>query len=137
MEGYVNEVSYIECLQRKLVPWLEQKKAETSRNFIFQEDGSKFHTSAYAKHHKAMYGIQGFDFWPAQSPDLNPIEHVWAYLERKLDARRTEINNIKKLREVLQEEWDKIPKEYILDLIGSMTDRCKAVIKAKGGNTKY
>ena len=75
--------------------------------------------------------------WPAQSPDLNPIEHSWGYLKRRLAEYEHPPNGILELWERIQVEWDKIPVEECQKLIESMARRIEAVLRAKGGYTKY
>ena len=75
--------------------------------------------------------------WPAQSPDLNPIEHLWDYIKKKLGEYEQPPKGMLELWERIQEEWNKIPKEVCQNLIESMPRRVADVIKAKGGNTKY
>ncbi len=41
--------------------------------------------------------------WPSMSPDLNPIEHLWGILKRKVEERK--VSNIHQLRDVIMEEW--------------------------------
>ncbi|KAG2193328.1 hypothetical protein INT47_012475 [Mucor saturninus] len=137
MKGIINQEAYIDCLSNHFLPWLNNITAETSKNFIFQEDGACCHTGTYAIWYKTRCGVDGFVFWPAQSPDLNPIERVWAYLERRIEGRRYQIKNINQLEAALRDEWYDIPKTFLEKLVGSMNSRCKAVIEAKGGNTKY
>ena len=81
--------------------------------------------------------IKGFDFWPSNSPDLNPIEHVWAMLEKALEQKRHSINNIDELREQLELEWKNIDIEALNNLVQSMPRRIEAVIDARGGITRY
>ena len=73
--------------------------------------------------------------WPAQSPDLNPIEHVWKHLQKSVAKHKC--NNIPELKEKIVEEFNNIDKSFLNKLIESMNGRCKAVIKAKGGHIKY
>ena len=75
--------------------------------------------------------------WPAQSPDLNPIEHLWNHLKRKLGEYESEPAGLDELWVRLQKEWDEIPVEVVRNLIESMPRRVAAIIKAKGGYTKY
>ena len=75
--------------------------------------------------------------WPAQSPDLNAIEHLWNHLKRKLAEYEVPPQGILELWERVQEEWGKIKPEVCQGLIESMLRRVEAIIKAKGGYTKY
>jgi hypothetical protein len=75
--------------------------------------------------------------WPAQSPDLSPIEHVWEYLKKKLSEYEVKPNGILELWEHVEVEWKKIPEDLCVCLIESMPRRIAAVIKAKGRYTKY
>ena len=75
--------------------------------------------------------------WPAQSPDLNPIEHLWEHLKRQLRKYSEPPKGVWELWERTKEEWEKITPEVCQNLIESMPRRVEAVIKAKGGHTKY
>ena len=76
--------------------------------------------------------------WPAQSPDLNPIEHLWGCLKkRRLAEHENSPNGIHELCERVQVEWERIPVEECQKLIESMPRRVQAVLKAKGGYTGY
>ena len=75
--------------------------------------------------------------WPPQSPDLNPIEHLWMHLKRKLEEYDTEPSGMVELWERVEVEWNKILRQVCVHLIESMPRRIDAVLKAKGGYTKY
>ena len=75
--------------------------------------------------------------WPAQSPDLNPIEHLWVHLKRQLAAYPTPSSGINKLWECTQREWKAIDTAVVQNLIESMPRRVAEVIRAKGGYTDY
>ena len=75
--------------------------------------------------------------WPALSPDLNPLEHGWDQLKRRLQARARQPHDLPELRVAVVEEWNELPQNNFNRLVRSMRRRCQAVIDARGGNTRY
>jgi glutamyl-tRNA reductase len=71
------------------------------------------------------------------SPDLNPIEHIWDMLGRRMHAREPRVQNIRQLEAALHREWQQLSQQDIQRLIGGMRRRAEAVIQARGGYTRY
>jgi transposase len=134
LEGRITAKIYIEMLQKNLVPFI--KSLENSNNYIFQEDNAPIHTAKIAKKWKENNNIPSLP-WPAQSPDLNPIENLWHELERKVRSHNPLPKNKENLWQILQEEWFKLEKDKYNNLINSMSNRVAAVIENKGYPTKY
>ena len=103
-------------------------------NYIFQQDNDPKHTANINKAFIVDNQIPTFD-WPAQSPDLNPIENVWSILDQKCKDRRP--NNEDELFQELQHAWNNLPVDLLTELVDSMPHRCAQVIAAKGGPNKY
>ncbi len=103
-------------------------------DFIFQQDLAPAHsakaTSTWFKDH----GIPVLN-WPANSPDLNPIENLWGIVRRKMRYARP--NNAEELKATIRATWALITPEQCHRLINSMPRRIAAVIQAKGAPTKY
>jgi hypothetical protein len=68
---------------------------------------------------------------------MNPIEHLWDELGRRIRNRQNAPITLLELENALLEEWRQIPQENIRRLIRSMPRRCAALIQARGGPTKY
>ena len=73
--------------------------------------------------------------WPARSPDLNPLEHVWDILKRRMYHR--DCRGLQELYSALREEWHGIPQDDLDNLIASMPRRVGEVIAQRGGHTHY
>ena len=73
--------------------------------------------------------------WPAQSPDLNPIEQVWNQLD--MDIRPVSRTSSTNVWNALQNAWNEYDGAKLDTYIKSMRKRCRAVIAAGGGHTKY
>ncbi len=75
--------------------------------------------------------------WPAYSPDMPPIEHVWDALDQRIRQRVPVPDNIQQLHTDIEEEWTNIAQATIDNLINSMRRRCVALREANGGQTRY
>jgi DDE superfamily endonuclease len=135
IDGKMDANLYVQILEDELQQTLVDY-GFTPEDIIFQQDNDPKHTSRKAKEWLREHGFEVM-VWPAQSPDLNPIEHLWFLLKRRLAAYPEPAKGILDLWERIQEEWYKIEVGECQRLIGSMPRRVQEVIKAKGGYTSY
>jgi hypothetical protein len=69
--------------------------------------------------------------WPSMRPDLNPIEHIWDMLGRRIQAREPPVQNIRQLEAALHREWQQLSQQDIRRLTGgywTLNNRCRQVI---------
>ena len=71
--------------------------------------------------------------WPSRFPDLNPIEHAWDALGRRLANRPMPPTTFLELKVTLKQEWQRISQELLDNLILSMPQRCQCVLAVLGG----
>jgi hypothetical protein len=135
IEGIMNAEKYVRILDQNLLA-SARDLSMVRGGFTFQQDGDPKHTSAKARNWLQDHSIDVMK-WPPQSPDLNPIEHLWEHLKRKLNAYPDPPSSTKELERRIEVEWNAIDPEECRKLVASMPDRIEAVIKAKGGSTRY
>ena len=134
VEGRMNGSQYMAILKDNLRQSMENLSI-SSDSAIFQQDNDPKHTSKLVTKWLDDQDIDVSD-WPAQSPDLNPIEHLWNMLKRKLNEGDTLPSGVWELWDRASESWLNIGKDDCQRLIRSMPESIQEVIKAKGGHTK-
>jgi hypothetical protein len=109
----------------------------------FQQDNAKIHVSESTIEFLMEHGIEYID-WPAHSPDLNPIEHIWKLLKLKIrkmfphiELMKKNESNITELIKCIKLAWAAITTDEINALIDSLPRRIAACIRARGWYTKY
>jgi hypothetical protein len=131
---------YIRILQEDLRMSIDEWELAQGE-FVFQHDNDPKHTAKVIKRYLNSIHITDAEgtllYWPSQSPDLNPIEHMWAYLKAQLSKYPTRPKSCRELWKRISVEWYRIPVEFCRDLIRSMPRRLQAVHNAKGKHTKY
>lgn len=131
IEGIMDQFMYKDIVNKIMLPHAKNKMP---RGWIFQQDNDPKHTANSVKDFFKAKKIRVLE-WPSQSPDLNPIEHMWEHLDRQLTGRKP--SNKNDLYAMLEKAWSEISIDVLIKLVDSMPRRCQAVIDAKGYPTKY
>lgn len=131
VQGTMNQSKYIEVLNDYACPSGDNL---IGSDFVLQQDNAPCHKGKIVSKFIDGIGLATLD-WPPQSPDLNIIENLWAYVKQKRtialgQTKEEAVENIKAI-------WENISIDYLINLYKSIPKRLQAVIDAKGANTKY
>ncbi|GFV91949.1 transposable element Tcb1 transposase [Trichonephila clavipes] len=105
LKGTVNATRYCNEI---LLPYVRVFRGAMGLQFLFMDDNAPCHRTVAAEKLLDSEDIERMD-WPARSPDLNTIEHVWDFVGRRLAARTLPPVTIRELRLALQDEWAAMP----------------------------
>jgi len=105
-----------------------------NHSWVLQEDNDPKHMCGKAQKWKSRNDIKRIS-WPSQSPDLNPMENVWAVL--KANVSNYKPISTKELKRVIEKEWKKLTKEFAENLVASMENRISDVNDNKGDYILY
>ena len=133
VQGRLTGVAYRDTIVRPLVlPALQA----VGNGAVFQDDNAHCHRAAVVQTFLRQQGVVRMD-WPARSPDLNPIGHLWDVLGRRVRAVNPPPATLQDLAQLLQQEWQAIPGATLRRLVESMRRQCTAVRNVHGSNTRY
>ncbi|KAG1137601.1 hypothetical protein G6F37_013498 [Rhizopus arrhizus] len=135
-DGTMNSDLYQHILDTTLRETMEYYDMDWSTVY-FQHDGDPKHRSKSVIQWLNANRMSYIDDWPAQSPDLNPIDHLWHHLKLKPSLYDKKAKGVHELWERVEKEWSSFDKEVCRRYIDTMPARIKAVIDANGGSTKY
>jgi DDE superfamily endonuclease len=133
--------SYLEVCEAEVAPIFE----ELDNGYLFIQDNASIHRAYSVRDWFTRHGITQIGNWPAYSPDLNPIEHIWWHLKVRVYEMFPEVATDKseseyarqRLESYIQAAWDTLDKGLFDSLYESMPARIKACIAASGWHTKY
>ena len=127
LQGKVNGALYIAGVVKLMIlPFLRQKC-----DVCLHQDNVHPHTAAAMQ--RDLHGVQQLP-WPARSPDLSPIEHIWEKMKRELPEHAT---TIAELRQRVQDAWDNLTQDDIRHFHDCLYERIHACITAREKYTLY
>jgi DDE superfamily endonuclease len=152
--GSVNADRYLKILHDGVItftndvlnpaPGADSITVATDDTFLFMHDNAPCHTAKKVTEYLKKRRLPTMK-WPAQSPDLNPIENLWVDFKSRFHKafwqqglrRSTTSDNLERCAMLLKKLWEQQGMELIDKLIESMPRRVAAVIAARGAHTKY
>ena len=145
VDGTMNKEKYLSILEDNMLPSAHRL---IGPDFTYQQDNAPCHTAGliqdwFRDPTPAALQESGVDWsfdvleWPAQSPDLNPIENLWNAIEEDLKKRAVKPRSKSQLFEEVKISWQNLSPVYLMHLTDSMIHRCRDIIKARGFHIDY
>ena len=133
IEGFVNATTYIEILERRLLPFVEVAGLQ---NAIFQQDNAPAHTAISTKEWFLENNIRVLP-WPVRSADMNPIENVWGVLSMEVYRDGCQFDDIEELKEAITYAWENIEMSFLKKLAKRMPECLIQLLEKKGSENTY
>ena len=131
----LTSATYCQFLKNVLEEWLEEVPLSRLKKVVFMHDNAPCHAAKATI--KCLHGLGFKDetlmVWPPNSPDINPIENLWAIIKQRVYADGKQFSTLHELWTAIKLESAAIPSSLVQKLTDSMTDRLFDVIRCQGG----
>lgn len=134
IEGHMKAEDYVSVLDKYVLASRDWNKMDPA-NFIFQHDNASIHTAGMTQRFLTKKRIKVM-VWPPNSPDLNPIERVWAYIKQHLDLYPTRAKTLQELFNRIEEIWLHLPPNYLHELYEDLPNKIKRLKETGGWTTR-
>jgi hypothetical protein len=102
------------------------------RGYVWQQDNAPSHQKAWKDGLCSLVRtFRGGIMWSPYSPDLTPIEHMWAISKELVKGRK--FTDEDELFTAISEAWDSIPIDVVNRLVNSFRARCRVCLELNGG----
>ena len=130
----ITSEAYINFLTKYFIPWYKTQPLSFKRKALLMQDGAPAHSARVTKAFLAKIGFKDERLmtWPANSPDLNPIENLWSIIKRRVYVNGRQFKTKTDLWEAIQNVCKGISPQEVKNLTASVDRRLFNVIK-KGG----
>lgn len=134
-QGRLTSAAYVNLISAALPQFIDDLSADQEDDWYFQQDNAPCHKAANTLRWFEQQQIRVLP-WPPTSPDLNPIENIWAEIEREL--AKINITSVPRLEEEIKRIWYQFDNEKWRKLSDSVSNRVPKILKVKGGScSKY
>jgi hypothetical protein len=118
---HVTKITYVDELRKKQI--LEDLWVKFPHGYIFQQDNARPHTAAYARDYitRLAQTLPEEAPWPPCSPDLSPIEQIWAYIKKKVNMKA--VKTAEDLFKEVERIWLDMDDEMINNYVDSFQSR--------------
>jgi len=135
LTDYVNAETYIATLSKFFADLPIDAPGVRCTQVTLQQDGARAHTSKAVAEWLKRKKISVLDSWPANSPDLNPIEPIWAWMKEEI--RKMMPGTVDDLAAAIQEVWGRVPPKVIEGCINGYPKHLAECILRDGAKTGH
>ena len=111
-------------------------KELAERNLLFMQDGARCHIAKNVMSYFDRKNIDVIENWPAHSPDLNPIEQLWAYIDTLLSRNYPKPQSVEQLKAQVMDCWEKLPQWKLNNFVRDFGRKVKECKRNGGRNVK-
>jgi transposase len=133
-EGTLDAKGYQDILEEALLPAAMELFEDEKDGWELQQDKASCHTAKSTMRFLEEKGIAVVEGWPTKGDDINPMENLWAILDERLQKKK--FTTKQGMKKAVTAIWNDIDDELIHNLINSVPNRLRKIVKAQGGCIK-